>query len=285
MLVVPILHRGLRDRSWDLKKRTSRIVGSMCQLINEPKVRLWVLSSECSKHAHCAPRPEGPIRRSEEMGLPHRGQHVPAHQRAQGKVTEACHSAVLDFPRVHCKCSPCPTCIPGLHACFVWKKDAQEGDRPLATTIDALARASHIELHNRHVMLDVQPYMPLFMPVPCKPPLSLAASSTKRPVHITHLVMFESYPCSCLSCHTPLHPRHQSPRHPQGPLHNRGHNLRPRPLQKACITPNACMLMPSFCGAGHAALRALDHARAASRPCQDRPEFHAFSRHPSQQKA
>ena len=37
-LIVPILHRGLRDRSGDLKKRASRIVGSMCQLINEPKV-------------------------------------------------------------------------------------------------------------------------------------------------------------------------------------------------------------------------------------------------------
>ena len=39
-LIVPILHRGLRDRSGDLKKRASRIVGSMCQLINEPKVSL-----------------------------------------------------------------------------------------------------------------------------------------------------------------------------------------------------------------------------------------------------
>ena len=37
-LMVPILHKGMRDRSGDLKKRAARIVGNMCQLINEPKV-------------------------------------------------------------------------------------------------------------------------------------------------------------------------------------------------------------------------------------------------------
>ena len=45
-LIVPILHRGLRDRSGDLKKRASRIVGSMCQLINEPKVITPVITHE-----------------------------------------------------------------------------------------------------------------------------------------------------------------------------------------------------------------------------------------------
>ncbi len=39
-LVVPVVHRGLRDRSGDTKKRAARIVGNMCSLINDPKVRL-----------------------------------------------------------------------------------------------------------------------------------------------------------------------------------------------------------------------------------------------------
>lgn len=38
-LVVPVVHRGLRDRSGDTKKRAARIVGSMCTLTNDPKVR------------------------------------------------------------------------------------------------------------------------------------------------------------------------------------------------------------------------------------------------------
>ena len=37
-LIVPVVHRGLRDRSGDAKKKASRIVGDMCELINEPKV-------------------------------------------------------------------------------------------------------------------------------------------------------------------------------------------------------------------------------------------------------
>ncbi|KAK9804294.1 hypothetical protein WJX72_005256 [[Myrmecia] bisecta] len=36
-LIVPVVHRGLRDRSGDAKKRAARIVGNMCALINEPK--------------------------------------------------------------------------------------------------------------------------------------------------------------------------------------------------------------------------------------------------------
>lgn len=38
-LVVPVVHRGLRDRSGDTKKRAARIVGNMCSLTNDPKVR------------------------------------------------------------------------------------------------------------------------------------------------------------------------------------------------------------------------------------------------------
>ena len=38
-LIVPVVHRSLRDRSGEAKKRASRIVGNMCALINEPKVR------------------------------------------------------------------------------------------------------------------------------------------------------------------------------------------------------------------------------------------------------
>jgi hypothetical protein len=37
-LVVPVVHRGLRDRSGDTKKRAARIVGNMCSLTNDPKV-------------------------------------------------------------------------------------------------------------------------------------------------------------------------------------------------------------------------------------------------------
>ncbi len=37
-LIVPVVHRGLRDRSGDAKKKAARIVGDMCELINEPKV-------------------------------------------------------------------------------------------------------------------------------------------------------------------------------------------------------------------------------------------------------
>jgi hypothetical protein len=37
-LIVPVVHRGLRDRSGDVKKKAARIVGNMCGLINEPKV-------------------------------------------------------------------------------------------------------------------------------------------------------------------------------------------------------------------------------------------------------
>eukprot|EP00882_Tetradesmus_deserticola_P004507 GHRQ01004753.1.p1 GENE.GHRQ01004753.1~~GHRQ01004753.1.p1 ORF type:complete len:1251 (+),score=530.16 GHRQ01004753.1:483-4235(+) len=36
-LVVPVVHRGLRDRSGDTKKRAARIVGNMCSLTNDPK--------------------------------------------------------------------------------------------------------------------------------------------------------------------------------------------------------------------------------------------------------
>ncbi|GIL49256.1 hypothetical protein Vafri_5386 [Volvox africanus] len=36
-LIVPVVHRGLRDRSGDTKKRAARTVGSMCSLVNDPK--------------------------------------------------------------------------------------------------------------------------------------------------------------------------------------------------------------------------------------------------------
>ena len=38
-LIVPVVNRGLRDRSGDAKRKAARIVGNMCALINEPKVR------------------------------------------------------------------------------------------------------------------------------------------------------------------------------------------------------------------------------------------------------
>ena len=39
-LIVPVVHKSLRDRSGDSKKRAARIVGSMCALMNDPKVCL-----------------------------------------------------------------------------------------------------------------------------------------------------------------------------------------------------------------------------------------------------
>lgn len=42
-LIVPVVHRGLRDRSGDAKKKAARIVGDMCELINEPKVHMCIL--------------------------------------------------------------------------------------------------------------------------------------------------------------------------------------------------------------------------------------------------
>ncbi|GLC46160.1 hypothetical protein PLESTB_001196200 [Pleodorina starrii] len=36
-LIVPVVHRGLRDRSGDTKKRAARTVGSMCSLVNDAK--------------------------------------------------------------------------------------------------------------------------------------------------------------------------------------------------------------------------------------------------------
>lgn len=38
-LITPVISRGLRDRSGDTKKRAGRIVGNLCTLINDPKVR------------------------------------------------------------------------------------------------------------------------------------------------------------------------------------------------------------------------------------------------------
>ena len=43
-LIVPVVHRGLRDRSGDAKKKAARIVGDMCELINEPKVHMYILA-------------------------------------------------------------------------------------------------------------------------------------------------------------------------------------------------------------------------------------------------
>lgn len=37
-LIVPVVHRGLRDRSGDTKKKSARVVGNMCALINDQKV-------------------------------------------------------------------------------------------------------------------------------------------------------------------------------------------------------------------------------------------------------
>ena len=50
-LIVPVVHRGLRDRSGDAKKKAARIVGDMCELINEPKV--WPTSCPTADlHTH-----------------------------------------------------------------------------------------------------------------------------------------------------------------------------------------------------------------------------------------
>jgi hypothetical protein len=38
-LIVPVVNRGLRERAGDTKKKAARIVGNMCALINDPKVR------------------------------------------------------------------------------------------------------------------------------------------------------------------------------------------------------------------------------------------------------
>ena len=49
-LIVPVVHRGLRDRSGDAKKKAARIVGDMCELINEPKVQLPALPPLSEAH-------------------------------------------------------------------------------------------------------------------------------------------------------------------------------------------------------------------------------------------
>lgn len=36
-LIIPVVHRGLKDRSGDIKKRAARIVGNLCTLMNDPK--------------------------------------------------------------------------------------------------------------------------------------------------------------------------------------------------------------------------------------------------------
>jgi len=51
-LIVPVVHRGLRDRSGDAKKKAARIVGNMCALINEPKVRRSLYPWQCSGCPH-----------------------------------------------------------------------------------------------------------------------------------------------------------------------------------------------------------------------------------------
>ena len=48
-LIVPVVHRGLRDRSGDAKKKAARIVGDMCELINEPKVHMYIYKSHPCK--------------------------------------------------------------------------------------------------------------------------------------------------------------------------------------------------------------------------------------------
>jgi hypothetical protein len=49
-LIVPVVHRGLRDRSGDTKKKAARTVGNMCGLINDPKVGICCL---CIPGQHC----------------------------------------------------------------------------------------------------------------------------------------------------------------------------------------------------------------------------------------
>lgn len=60
-LIVPVVHRGLRDRSGDTKKRAARIVGSMCTLINDPKVSH---GSRGSGLMHSNLHDDGPCKRS-----------------------------------------------------------------------------------------------------------------------------------------------------------------------------------------------------------------------------
>ncbi|GMH32908.1 hypothetical protein BSKO_00742 [Bryopsis sp. KO-2023] len=36
-LIIPVVHRGLKDRSGEVKKRASRIVQNLCKLVNDPK--------------------------------------------------------------------------------------------------------------------------------------------------------------------------------------------------------------------------------------------------------
>lgn len=36
-LLVPIVHRGLRERSAETKKKAAQIAGNMCSLVTEPK--------------------------------------------------------------------------------------------------------------------------------------------------------------------------------------------------------------------------------------------------------
>jgi len=43
-LLVPIVHRGLRERSADTKKKAAQIVGNMCSLVTEPKDMLPYIS-------------------------------------------------------------------------------------------------------------------------------------------------------------------------------------------------------------------------------------------------
>ena len=46
-LIVPVVHRGLRDRTGDTKRRAGRIVGNMCTLINDSKVCVCVVGGGC----------------------------------------------------------------------------------------------------------------------------------------------------------------------------------------------------------------------------------------------
>lgn len=39
-LVIPVVFRGLKDRSGEVKKRAARIVQNLCKLVNDPKVCL-----------------------------------------------------------------------------------------------------------------------------------------------------------------------------------------------------------------------------------------------------
>jgi len=37
-LILPVIHRGLRDRTGDTKKKAARIAGNMASLVNDAKV-------------------------------------------------------------------------------------------------------------------------------------------------------------------------------------------------------------------------------------------------------